>query len=316
MNDLILSNHHSNYYMALLDLALDAVDSDNTKRNYGIALREFIEWHIENGQPRLNKALVQQYKAHLQERGLAPSTINVKLAAIRLFVREAADNELMPQANANGIAAVKGVKIEGTRTGNWLSRPQAQALLEAPGMDTLKGLRDTAILGVLLGAALRREEAARLRVEHIQQRDGTWGIIDIVGKRQKVRTVPIPTWVRNLAQTWLDAAGIHDGFVLRPMRKGDTLDKTRPDSHMSGNAIWDVVAHYCKGLDFDVTPHDLRRTAAKLMLDGGAPIEQISLILGHADIKTTQRYLGVALDWDNPATYYMGLSSPLRKRTE
>lgn len=310
---LIYESPPNERFQGLIDLAVNAVDSPHSKRNYRIALNEFLSWYLaETDRPGLNKALVQRYKAYLQEvRRLKPSTINVKLSAIRRLIREAADNGLIEPLHANSISAIRGVRIEGARTGNWLSRGQAQALLEAPGSHTLKGLRDSAILAVLLGAALRRDEAARLQVEHLQQRDGTWGIIDLQGKRRKLRTVPIPDWVRHVVQTWLDAAGIRAGYVFRPMRKGDVLDKTRPDAHMSGNAIWQIVTGYCIIFpDIEVTPHDLRRTAARLMLEGGAPIEQISLILGHSDIKTTQRYLGIDLDWHNPATARTGLRSP------
>jgi site-specific recombinase XerD len=299
-------------YQQLVDLVKDAVDSPHTKRLYESALVEFLIWHTHAGRPPLVKATVQRYKAHLQTLELSASTINVKLAAIRKFVTEAADNGLLDQAHANGIKAIPGAPLSGIRTGNWLDRVQAQSLLQAPDLETLKGLRDTTVLSVLLGAALRRDEAARLQVDHLQQRRGTWGLIDLVGKRGKIRTVPIPNWVYDVILTWLTRAGIEDGYIFRAMRKGDRLDLTRNDGHMTGQAIWGVVKLYASQIGAEIAPHDLRRTAAKLMLEGGAPLEQISTILGHADLKTTQHYLGIELDWDNPATQHTGLSSPLK----
>jgi integrase len=84
---------------------------------------------------------------------------------------------------ANGITRVKGVASKGVRLGNWLTARQAQALLNAPDTTTNKGLRDRAILAVLLGCGLRRSEVAALTFKHIQQWDGRWCIVDLVGKR-------------------------------------------------------------------------------------------------------------------------------------
>src|SRR5438552_12975971 len=101
-----------------------------------------------------------------------------------------------PIGLAAGISRVKSAKSTGIRVGNWLSLRQAQALLSAPDIATLRGLRDRAILAVLLGCGLRRSEAAALTFTHLQQRDGRWCIVDLVGKHGQVRTAPTPTWVR------------------------------------------------------------------------------------------------------------------------
>ena len=91
---------------------------------------------------------------------------------------------------------MKSAKSIGVRTGNWLSLRQAQALLNAPDITTMKGLRDRAIIAVLLGCGLLRSEVAALTMSHIQQRDGRWCIVDLHGKHRRVRTVPMPTWVK------------------------------------------------------------------------------------------------------------------------
>src|SRR5664279_5543611 len=87
---------------------------------------------------------------------------------------EAADNGMLPPELASGIVRVKGVASKGVRLGNWLSIRQAQTLLNTPDTTTTKGLRDRAILAVLLGCGLRRSEVAALTVGHVQQRDGRW----------------------------------------------------------------------------------------------------------------------------------------------
>jgi site-specific recombinase XerD len=167
---------------AIIRLVLDGLTSDNSRRAYGLALREFMAWHRETAQTRLDKATVQAYKAKLQADGLASSTINLKLSAVRKLAAEAADNGYLDQTIANGVGKVRGVKMAGQRAGNWLTREQSQRLLNMPDVQTLKGLRDRAILAVMLGCGLRRSEVAALKMGHIQQREGRWVIVDLVGK--------------------------------------------------------------------------------------------------------------------------------------
>lgn len=305
----------------LITLATNAVSSPNSRRSYRTALADFLTWATEtdpDGTPHLrplNKALVQEYKTHLQEeRTLSPSSINVRLSAIRRLVKEAADNGLVDQVHANGIANVEGVTAGGVRAGNWLTKDQAQALINQPDGSTKKGLRDRAILTVLLLAGLRREEAATLTVEHLQQRDGRWAIVDIVGKRSKVRTVPIKPIVKVVIDDWLQAAGITEGYVFRSFRKGDHIDWTIPQ--INAQAIWRAVTEYAEALGLKVAPHDLRRTYAKLAHKGGAPIEQISINLGHGSITTTERYLGVDLDYGKAPSDFIDLTVDRQQRLE
>src|SRR3972149_6569719 len=172
----------------VISLALDGLTSDHSRRAYEKALTNFLAWYTAEGKPGLSKATVQRYKTVLQESGLSPSTINQRMSAIRKLVQEAADNGMVDQTIANGVARVKGVKSAGVRAGNWLTKAQAQKMIEAPDVTTLKGLRDRAILGVLPGAGLRRSEIAALTFDHIQERDGRWVIVDLVGKGKRGRS--------------------------------------------------------------------------------------------------------------------------------
>jgi site-specific recombinase XerD len=250
---------------------------------------------------------VQRYRAELASAGLAPSSINQRLCAVRALAQEAADNHLVDPQLASGIGKVKGVKSAGTRTGNWLTQTQAQALLDAPDTATLKGARDQAILGVLLGCGLRRSELAALTFGHLQQRDGRCAIVDIVGKGNRVRTVPMPAWTRVLIDRWALLASLADGCVFRALRRGDHLTASEG---MSSDAIADVVFAHAAPLQLDVAAHDCRRTFAKLALKGGARLEQIQLSLGHQSIQTTQRYLGVELDLQDAPCDHLGLRMP------
>ena len=102
----------------VVDLVLNALTSIHSRRAYERALTDFLDWHAQQGRPPLSKALVQAYKVKLQDDGLAPSTINLHLSAIRKLAREAGDNGLLDPVLAQGIERVKGVKSAGVRSGN------------------------------------------------------------------------------------------------------------------------------------------------------------------------------------------------------
>src|SRR6202035_2126737 len=172
----------------LKTLVLDSVSSPITKRVYNMALNEFLAWFQQAPRPGFTKATVSAWRVSLEVRGLGSSSIIIRMSAIRKLAAEAADNGLLAPELAAGIARVKSAKTQGIRTGNWLSQRQAQALLSAPDITTLRGLRDRAILAVLLGCGLRRSEVAALTLSHLQQRDGRWCIVDLVGKHGRVRT--------------------------------------------------------------------------------------------------------------------------------
>jgi integrase len=210
----------------------------------------------------------------------------------------------MDAATAGAIERVKGVTSHGVRSGNWLSKDDAQALINSPDITTLKGLRDRALLAVTLGAGLRRSEVAALACEHIQQRDGRWVIVDLVGKGNRVRSVPIPSWTKAALDAWIQSAAIISGRVFRPVHKGGYID----GESITAQAVHDAVKTHLAGMGISAAPHDLRRTFAKLARKGGSSLEQIQLSLGHASIKTTERYLGIAQDLTDAPCDRLGLN--------
>ena len=127
--------------------------------------------------------MVLRYRSHLESRQLAPGTINLRLGAVRRLGYEAADCGLLSADLAAGIRRVKGVKKLGVRLGNWLTAEQGQRLWQVPDKERLKGKRDRALLALLLACGLRRHEAVALRLDHLQQREDHWAIVDLVGKR-------------------------------------------------------------------------------------------------------------------------------------
>src|SRR5262245_32458686 len=209
MNDLVVVEQPAEWER-LKALVLDSVSSPITKRVYNMALNEFLAWFRQAPRSGFTKATVSAWRVSLEERRLGSSSIIIRMSAIRKLAAEAADNGLLAPELAAGIARVKSAKSVGFRTGNWLSARQAQTLLNAPDITTLRGLRDRAIIAVLLGCGLRRSEVASLIFGHVQQRDGRWCIVDMMGKHRRVRTTPMPAWVKVAIDAWTSAAGIVD----------------------------------------------------------------------------------------------------------
>jgi integrase len=286
-------------------LVLDTLPSAESKRAYGQALDDFFRWSEAAAADEFTKAAVNAYRANLEARKLSPSTINQRLSAVRKLATEAADNGFMPPSVAAAISRVKGAKRVGIRTGQWLTREQAEELISAPNVATNKGKRDRALFAVLIGCGLRRREAAALTVDHIQLRDARWVIVDLIGKGGRVRTVPMPSWTKSAIDSWLAAAEIGDGLVFRSINKGGRVT----GSSMTARGIFEVVQRFGDAIGAPrLAPHDLRRTFAKLAHKGRSGLEQIQLSLGHASITTTERYLGVRQDLTDAPCDHLGLT--------
>jgi len=292
MNDLVVADRAAEW-RRLKALVLDSVSSPITKRVYNLGLDEFFAWYSQEVRPGFTKATVAAWRVALEARKLGAVSINVRITAVRKLAVESADNGLLAPELANGITRVKGVASKGVRLGNWLTAKQAQALLNAPDVTTNKGLRDRAILAVLLGCGLRRSEVAALTMRHVQQRDGRWCIVDLVGKHGRVRTVPMPTWVKVAIDAWILPAAVTEGHVFRSVDRGGNIKATA----LSEKCVWQLLRPYATAAGVPgIAPHDLRRTTAKLCRAAGGELEQIQMLLGHASVQTTERYLGTKQD--------------------
>ena len=267
---------------------LNGVAAENSRRNYALALDELAAFCEARRKP-ISRALILEFRADMLDRDLSPSTINVKLSAIRKLVGEARRARVISAEDALQLADIPNVRQSGTRLGNWLTKEQAKQLLAVPDRSTLKGKRDYVILALLTACALRRNELAMLEVGTIQLREGRWVLADLCGKGRRVRTVAVPLWVKQGINAWQTAAKIEDGRLLRRVSKGG---KARGDG-LSDWAVWSVVEQAAKQIGIErFGAHDLRRTCAKLCRKAGGDLEQIKFLLGHSSIQTTERYLG------------------------
>ena len=201
---------------------LNSLSSPRSQRNYKFAMEQFIDWSCSEPRLALNRTVVLRFRLHLESLGLAVGTINQRLAAVRRLAYEAADSGLLSPELAAGIRRVKGVKQLGCRAGNWLNQDQARLLLEKADGQGLRHIRDVAMISILLSCGLRRAELSALPQEDIQIRQGHWAIVDLVGKGNHVRTVPMPIWVKSAVDRWLTAASVTTGRVFRAVSRHGT----------------------------------------------------------------------------------------------
>src|SRR5690349_12222629 len=141
---------------------LNSLRSPGSRRAYEFALNEFIAWYCSEPRLAFNRVVVVRYRLALEARGLAASSINQRLAAVRRLAYEASDCGLLNAELAAGVGRVKGVKQLGRRFGNWLSLNDCAQLLDATSGENMRDKRDHGMLSVLIGCGLRRSELVRL----------------------------------------------------------------------------------------------------------------------------------------------------------
>jgi len=269
---------------------LNSLTATSSKRSYDHAIREFIDWYCSEARLAFNRAVVTRYRIALEPHPCAPSTINLRLAAIRRLAYEASDCGLLGPDLAAGIRRVKGVRLLGVRVGNWLTAVEGKKLLGTENADTLGSRCNRALLSLLIGCGLRRAELTTLRFEDLQLREGYWVIADLGGKAGHIRTIPVPEWVKEPIDSWTIGAGTNTSPLLRSINKAGRIW----GHGITPKVIWTIVKVNAKSSGLPtVARHDLRRTCARLCHQAGGELERIQFLLGHVSIQTTERYLGV-----------------------
>lgn len=245
-----------------------------------------------------------RYRIALEQRGYAPSTINLRLAAVRRLAYEASDCGLLSPDLAAGIRRVKGAKRLGVRVGNWLTVEQGKKLLAAHFGKQLRDLRNHAIIAMLLGCGLRRAELVAVKIEDFELREDHWVLADLIGKGRHMRTIPVPSWVKVAVDAWTDAARLQNGMVFRTIGKTGKVQ----GCGITAKVIWSIVREAAMNCGIGaIAPHDLRRTCARLCHQNGGELEQIQFLLGHVSVQTTERYLGCKQRLQNAVNDWMCL---------
>jgi integrase/recombinase XerD len=241
----------------------------------------------------ITRAHVIAWRDEFTRRELAPATIRRKLAALSSLYQYLCEQNAVLLNPVKGVQRPKANNNEGTTPA--LSDEQARELLNAPPEDTLKGIRDRAVLSTLLFHGLRREELCTLKVRDYQRRDGVMHF-RIEGKGDKVRYVPVATNTQRLVQRYLEVAKHGEdleGALFRPV--SNNTAKRRRKALSPGAVYQEIVKHYGKqvGITVDVhgfCVHSLRATAATNALVHNADIAKVQEWLGHANISTTRIY--------------------------
>lgn len=306
MTDIIHVDSNLNVQELLNDprRVVDAMDSllgevsESTAVTYKPAIIEFLKWARDNTTTHPSAAL-SQYIKHLRDSGLAASTINKKRSAIRRFFEWSARLGMISQSDLMRVQQVKRVAEKGGKYGSWLTLEQMQELLDLPD-DTYIGLRDRAVLAMLVGCAMRRSEVVSVRWEQIKRVGKVWVFENVRRKHGRIQPLlPIPDWVKKVLDAYQSEIKMTRGPIIVRFNRNGTIGGT-----LSDQSVYNIVKYYVGLLDQGhVTPHDLRRSWARAARENDAELSQIQQVLGHEDVATTQRYVNEILDLEKAAAF-------------
>jgi site-specific recombinase XerD len=267
-----------------------------TRRAYKNDVEEFIGFTGLRGIAELRgitRAHVIAWRKDLEKRALAASSIRRKLSALSALFDYLCEHNAVAGNPVDGVKRPMANGNEGSTPA--LGDAQVRKLLNAPSEETLKGVRDRAVLATLLYHGIRREELCRLRVRDIQSRQGVLHF-NVKGKRDKVRFVPVHVTAQRLIEQYLALAGHAadiPGPLFRPVANNRTGKLDRPLDPAS--VYRNIVVKY--GLDTGISAevnglcvHSLRATAATNALSHEADIAKVQEWLGHANVSTTRLY--------------------------
>ncbi|MGN6526371.1 MAG: site-specific tyrosine recombinase XerD [Burkholderiaceae bacterium] len=224
---------------------------------------------------------------HEQASGRPPkvASMNRRLAVFRRFYRWALRERVVAEDPTLRLRPARGL----VRVPKTLSEAQVDALLAAPAVDDALGARDRAMLELMYASGLRVSELVALKLVELSLADG---VVRVFGKGSKERLVPFGEEARRWLEAWLAGprAQLLDG------RASDALFVTVRASAMTRQMFWNLVKKYAlqAGIRTPISPHTLRHAFATHLLNHGADLRAVQLLLGHADISTTTIYTHVA----------------------
>lgn len=259
--------------------------AENTLAAYRSDLRRFSAWLRQRKSSLLtaSRADVLEYLASLT--GSPPRSIARRLSSLRRFYQY-----LMRQTR---VAEDPCARVEAPRIGRalpvTLSEAEVEALLQAPDAAAREGLRDRAMLELLYATGLRVSELVNLTLGQINRQQG---VVRVVGKGNKERLVPLG----ESALDWLDRYLREARPQLLVAASHDALFPSPRGGAISRQAFWYAIKRYAQkaGISKSISPHSLRHAFATHLLNHGADLRVVQLLLGHTDISTTQIYTHVA----------------------
>ena len=268
-------------------LRVEKALSQNTIDAYRRDLEKFSEFAMERGlekAPQVKRADVVDFLASLYLRKLDARSVARHLVSLRQFFRFLLSEELIPE---DPVVTVESPKFRKSLP-QFLSVEEVDRLLAQPDVSSALGLRDKAMIELLYSAGLRVSELCNLAVDDLHVDAGS---LRCIGKGNKERLVPVGKRALAVLQLYIKKArpeilGEHTSKYLFIIRKGNKLDRI---------AFWKNLALYGRkaGLRKALTPHMLRHSFATHLLDRGADLRSVQMMLGHSDISTTQIYTHV-----------------------
>ncbi|USD38079.1 MULTISPECIES: site-specific tyrosine recombinase XerD [Ferrimonas] len=261
--------------------------SDNTLNAYRSDLNRFREFlqHRSLGLLQVSDEPVRQYLAHRQQQQVAKTSTARSLSALRRFYGYALRQGL---CDRDPMTRIKQPKLSRTLP-ETLSEDQVSALLDEPDRDDPLELRDAAMLELLYATGLRVSELVGLQLEQVGLRQG---VVRVVGKGSKERLVPLGETALELLLAYLKLGRP----VMLAGRDSDVLFPSKRGLLMQRQTFWHRIKLYASraGIDVSISPHTLRHAFATHLLNHGADLRVVQLLLGHSDLSTTQIYTHVA----------------------
>jgi integrase/recombinase XerD len=261
--------------------------SANTLAAYRADLTALARWLVERQVPivRTSRADLQDFIAWRVHAGARPRSTARQLSSFRRFFRYLVrENEIKEDPTAQ----IAMPKI-GRSLPKSLSEEEVESLLNAPAVNDPLGNRDRCMLEVLYATGLRVSELVNLRHGQVNMNQG---VIRVLGKGNRERLIPLG----EEAVRWLIefSRGSRGEILLE--RQTDYLFPTRRGDRMTRQAFWHIIKRYARkaGIGKDLSPHTLRHAFATHLLNHGADLRVVQMLLGHSDLSTTQIYTHVA----------------------
>ncbi len=270
---------HIEKFLRYLEIERNA--SPHTILNYRLDLEEFRDFLKDVDVAKVDYLLVRKYLAHMKERKLTARTVGRKLSSLRSFFKFLIKDGYL---KANPTDAITSPKQEKTLP-KFLTEEDAVRLVEAPPTDTLKGLRDRAILETLYSTGMRISELVSLIEDRI---DFIGGTMKVLGKGKKERLVPCGERALRAIRNYLKRRDVRTNVIF--------LNKNKKP--LGARGIRKMMDKYILliSLKEHISPHTLRHSFATHLLNRGADLRSVQELLGHSNLSTTQIYTHLTTD--------------------
>jgi integrase/recombinase XerD len=276
---------NSDYLETFLDsLYLEQGVSENTLSAYRSDLDKFCLFLKGENLLSVTGLDVESYLAHRVDLGLKPRSTARSISALKRFYQYFVREKLISDSPMLNIAQPKA----GQSLPKTLSEAEVEALLNAPNTDEAMGLRDKAMLEVLYATGLRVSELVGLRMEQINLRQA---VVFVKGKGNKERLVPLG----EEAMYWLEQF-LKSGRAQMIKHATDFVFPSKRGVGMTRQTFWHRIKHYAilAAVESPISPHTMRHAFATHLLNHGADLRVVQMMLGHSDLSTTQIYTHVA----------------------